>query len=86
MNPSLWYGFAALFVLAGAINIARARVAGDLRSQPRFWLGLASMAWASTALLFWMAGKAPAVIGAVLGAGFMVRAALAPGKQQTGGR
>jgi hypothetical protein len=79
-NENLWYAFAGLFALAGAIHFLRALKKTGGRRNAGFALAGASLIWGATALTFRFAGLYPAGLVALAAVGCMLLAAVSSGK------
>lgn len=79
VSPTLWFGLAAGFVIAGLLNIARSRRSEAPRRTTRLLLGIACFAWAVSSVLFGLfspvAGAIPAGVAVLLMVGAAAQAA-----------
>jgi hypothetical protein len=75
-SPSFWYFLIALFVLAGAINLARGFRRTDAKRRLSIGLGLSSLVWAVSAALIRFVEPAAGYVAAALATAIMVGASL----------
>jgi hypothetical protein len=75
-NPNLWILFVVLFLLVGAINLARGLRRADSRRPLSLGLGIAGLLWAASAGLFRFVDHTAGYVAAALAAAVMFGASL----------
>jgi hypothetical protein len=83
-NPNLWILFIVLFVLVGALNLARGLRRTDSRRPLSLGLGAAGLLWAASAGLFRFVDHAAGYVAALLAAAVMLGASLASLRRPSG--